>query len=91
MVTATVEIHLKPGVTDPEGENVAKALRLLGFGEVRTVHAVKAFVLELEGADKEAARARLEEMCERLLANPVIHKYVIKVEEPKPLSPSMPE
>lgn len=77
---ARVEIHLKKGVTDPEGDNVLKALKLLGFGSVTGVRSIKAFEIDL--AERTAAKARVavEEMCRKLLANPVIHDYDIKVD-----------
>jgi len=76
-----VEIHLRKGVTDPEGENVQKALKLLGFLEVRRVRSSKLFLIELAGTDAKAARKQVEEMCRRLLANPVIHEYAISIEK----------
>ena len=77
---ARVEIHLKKGVTDPEGDNVLKALKLLGFGSVTGVRTIKVF--EIDTAEKSPAKARaaVEEMCRKLLANPVIHDYDIKVD-----------
>ena len=76
-----MEIHLRKGVTDPEGENVQKALKLLGFLEVRRVRSSKLFLIELAGTDAKAARKQVEEMCRRLLANPVIHEYAISIEK----------
>ncbi len=80
MVRVRVEIRLKKGVTDPEGDNVQKALRLLGFSGVRSVRSSKLFVIDLEGNDSKAARKQAEDMCRRLLANPVIHEYSIAIE-----------
>ena len=81
MVQVRVEIHLRKGVTDPEGENVQKALKLLGFLEVRRVRSSKLFLIELAGTDAKAARKQVEEMCRRLLASPVIHEYAISIEK----------
>lgn len=81
MTRVQIEVHLKKGVTDPEGDNVRKALNLLGFKGIRAVHSAKLFTVELDTADPEAARGDAEEMCRRLLANPVIHDYAIRVEE----------
>jgi len=81
LVQVRVEIHLRKGVTDPEGENVQKALKLLGFLEVRRVRSSKLFLIELAGTDAKAARKQVEEMCRRLLANPVIHEYAISIEK----------
>lgn len=76
-----IEVHLKKGVTDPEGENVLKALNLLGFKGIRGVHSAKLFLVDLDAKDADGARASAEEMCRRLLANPVVHNYTITVEE----------
>ncbi|HTD82117.1 MAG TPA: phosphoribosylformylglycinamidine synthase subunit PurS [Thermoplasmata archaeon] len=76
---ARVEIHLKKGVSDPEGDNVLKALKLLGFGSVSGVRSIKVF--EIDTAEKTTAKARaaVEEMCRKLLANPVIHDYTVSI------------
>jgi len=79
MVRVRVEIHLKRGVTDPEGDNVLKALKLLGFAGVRGVRSAKLFAIDLEASDPAKATAAVEEMCRKLLANPVIHDYRIEV------------
>ncbi len=80
---ARVEIHLKKGVADPEGDNVLKALKLLGFSDVSEVRSIKVFEIDLAGKDSTKARSRVEEMCRKLLANPVIHDYRIEMEAPK--------
>ena len=80
MVQVRVEVRLKKGVTDPEGDNVHKALTLLGFKGLRAVHSSKLFLIDLATRDAKAARREAEEMCRRLLANPVIHEYSIRVE-----------
>jgi phosphoribosylformylglycinamidine synthase len=80
MVTVRVEIHLRPGVADPEGANTLKALNLLGFKEVRRVRAAKLFDLDLD-VDRVKALDVAHEMCRRLLANPVVHDYRITVGE----------
>ena len=76
---ARVEIHLKEGVSDPEGENVRKALNLLGFTSVAGVRSIKVFDIDLADRTASKARAAVEEMCRKLLANPVIHDYRIVV------------
>lgn len=81
MVRVSVEVRLKKGVTDPEGDNVAKALKLLGFQGVKGVHASKVFRIDLEETDAKASKKAVEEMCRRMLANPVIHDYEITVEK----------
>ncbi len=81
MARVRIEVHLKKGVTDPEGDNVRKALNLLGFKGIRGVHSAKLFLVDTDAADPEDARKDAEEMCRRLLANPVVHDYRISVEE----------
>lgn len=80
MPRVRVDVHLKKGVTDPEGDAVRKALRLLGFDEVTAVRAVKAFEIDMDGT-ADAAKTRAEEICRKLLANPVIHDYTIEVRQ----------
>lgn len=84
MTRVRIEVHLKKGVTDPEGENVRKALGLLGFKGVKGVHSAKLFLVDLDAKDATRARADAEEMCRRLLANPVVHDYTIGVDEAEP-------
>jgi len=81
MVQVRVEVRLKKSVTDPEGDNVQKALTLLGFKGLRAVHSSKLFLIDLATKDPKAAQKQAEEMCRRLLANPVIHDYSIRVEK----------
>jgi len=85
-IKVDVTIKLKRGVADPEGENTKKALNLLGFRDVRSVKSMKTFRIEVEveeepekGSDKEKVKQEVEEMCRKLLANPVIHDYYITV------------
>lgn len=78
MVVAEVRIELKDGIADPEGRNVQKALELLGFSDVLNVRSIKVFEISLDGPELDVKR-RVEEMCKRLLANPVIHKYSIVI------------
>ena len=80
MTKAHITIHLKPGISDPEGQNTAKALHLLGFPEVGEVHTTKVWTIDLGAASKPDAKAAAERMCRRLLTNPVIHDYTIRVE-----------
>jgi phosphoribosylformylglycinamidine synthase PurS subunit len=78
-VKATVLVRPKPGILDPQGEAVQSSLRQLGFpvAETRVGRVVD---LEVEARDAEEARAKLAEMCERLLANPLIESYEIEIE-----------
>ena len=76
---ATVHVTLKAGVLDPQGKAIGNALHALGFDEVGDVRQGKLIELQIDGDDPDKARARLEEMCRKLLANPVIERYAIEV------------
>ncbi len=82
-IEVEVTIKLKHGVADPEGENTKKALGLLGFKNVRSVKSMKTFRIaiepEKESGEEEKVKEEVEEMCRKLLANPVIHDYEISV------------
>ena len=78
MVVAEVRVELKKGVADPEGKNTLKALELLGFEGLKDVKTVKVFEIHLDGQSGEVEK-QVDEMCRRLLANPVIHNYSIKI------------
>ena len=74
-----VSIRRRPGLSDPEGVTTAKALRDLGYPEVGDVHFGRTITLEVDTDDAAEATARVEEMCERMLANPVIEDYTVEV------------
>jgi len=76
-----VYVTLKPTVNDPPGLVIADGLRSLGFSEVEDVRAGKYIELRLTAATAEAARQRVDSMCDKLLANPVIESYRFDVEE----------
>ena len=76
---ARVQVSLKPGVLDPQGKAIGNALQALGFNGIGEVRQGKLIELELEDADPDTARARVEEMCRQLLANPVIENYTIEI------------
>lgn len=76
---ARVYVTLKPTVNDPQGLTIRGALRSLGFPEVESVRAGKYLELRLPDGDEGQARARLDEMCRRLLANPVIEDYRVEL------------
>ena len=75
---ATVLVRPKPGILDPQGEAVQGSLRQLGFA-VEQARVGRVVDLELEGTDRNQARAELERMCEQLLANPLIESYEIEM------------
>jgi phosphoribosylformylglycinamidine synthase len=81
MYLAKVKIGLKPGVSDPEGNNTLKALHLLGFQSVKNVSTERIVRLQLDAKARDEAVAEAERACRRLLTNPIIHDYRIEVEE----------
>jgi phosphoribosylformylglycinamidine synthase len=72
---AAVDVRLKAGVFDPQGQAVARALRELGFTAVEDVSVGKRIEVRLAAPDEDAARAQVERMCRELLANPVLEAY----------------
>jgi phosphoribosylformylglycinamidine synthase len=78
---ARVYVTLKPSVFDPQGRVVADALQSLGYDDVRDVRQGKFFEVEIDSRDATAARARVTEMADRLLANPVIESYRVELVE----------
>jgi phosphoribosylformylglycinamidine synthase len=77
-----VTISPRQGILDPQGKAVADALHSLDFAEVRDVRVGRFLVMQLEAPDGAAASERVREMCEKLLANPVVEDYQIaSVEE----------
>ena len=76
---ARVHVYLKPGVLDPQGQAVSDSLNHLGFDEVAGVRQGKLIEIDLNTADAEEAQQRVAEMCDKLLANPVIENYDIEL------------
>ena len=76
---ALVEITHLPGIADPAGATVERALPALGYTNVTNLHIGKVIRLTVEASDAEAAHAQVKEMCERLLANPVIEAYEVTI------------
>jgi phosphoribosylformylglycinamidine synthase subunit PurS len=76
---ATVLVRPKVGILDPQGEAVESSLRQLGF-PVEEARIGRVIDLDLDAASPDAARREIEQMCERLLANPLIESYEIDVQ-----------
>ena len=77
---ARIHVLLKPVVNDPQGQAIRGGLHTLGFESVSQVRAGKYFEISLEASDADAARQAADEMCRKLLANPVIEDYRFEVE-----------
>lgn len=76
---AKVVVTLKHGVLDPQGKAISHALQTLGFQGVGDVRQGKLIELELSETDPAKAKAVVEEMCRKLLANTVIENYAIEL------------
>jgi len=74
---ARVEVSHRPGIADPAGATVERALPALGYTNVTQVHIAKVIRLVVDAGDADAAHAQVDEMCQRLLANPVIESYEV--------------
>jgi len=83
MFEAKITVQLKKGISDPEGVNTLKAIHLLGFKNVQQVRTIRTFDLLVDGKEKNQVKKDVEQICQRLLTNPVIHHYEIAVEEKK--------
>ncbi len=81
MATIVVEVMLKPEILDPQGQAVASALPRLGFTFAQSVRQGKRFEISVAGELTAAQLAEIEEAAEKLLSNPVIETFVVKVEK----------
>lgn len=76
---AKIYVTLKSGVLDPQGKAIEGALKGLGFEGASNVRQGKVIELTLPDGDEASAKARIEDMCKRLLANPVMENYSIEL------------
>tara|TARA_B100001123_G_scaffold383450_2_gene455368 strand:- start:1943 stop:2206 length:264 start_codon:yes stop_codon:yes gene_type:complete len=76
---ASISVTLKPTVNDPEGLTITSALHNLGFSGVAGVRSGKLFEVTIEATSSEEAQSLAEEMCTRLLANPVMERYSCRI------------
>ncbi len=80
MYLAKVFIRLKPTVSDPQGQTIQGGLRQLGFDSVESVRAGKYMEIRLDEDGEEDAGRKVRDMCEKLLANPIIEDYTFELE-----------
>jgi len=83
-MNARVRVRLKPSILDAQGATVKRALAGLGFDEVQDVRVGKVVDVELNGLGPEEARRRVDEMCTRLLCNPIIEDFSVEIGEAQP-------
>jgi phosphoribosylformylglycinamidine synthase len=74
-----VDVTHKEGILDPQGVAIERALPALGYANVRGVSVGKVLSLTIDAPDEQSARKQLDEMCRRLLANPVIENYALTI------------
>jgi len=79
MLEVEVYVSLKKTVSDPQGLAVKRSLESLGYSEVKEVRVGKFIQLRLDLEDREKASQRIEEMCKKLLANPIIEDFTFKI------------
>ncbi len=76
---ARVDVRLRPGIADPEGATIARALPALGFDDVREMQVGRCFRFEIDAVDEAVARQRAGALAQRLLANPVIEQSELEL------------
>jgi phosphoribosylformylglycinamidine synthase PurS subunit len=83
-----VEVQLRPGIADPEGATIERALPALGFSDVHALRVGRAIRFEVEASDEQAAERVAEDLASKLLANPVIEQSAVLVSAPSATGPA---
>ena len=78
---AKIEVYLKPGVLDPQGATIKRALETMGYKGIKELRQGKVFYIELEGVKRQEAEKLLEEIARKVLSNPVIEDFRCQIEE----------
>jgi phosphoribosylformylglycinamidine synthase len=86
-VKVRVLVRLKSGILDVQGAAVQRALGGLGFGDVRGLRVGKLIEVDVDAPTPERARARVDEMCRKLLANTILEDYTIETDGSERLAP----
>ncbi len=81
MLKAIVTVMLKKGIFDPQGRAVQNGLDSIGFDKVKGVRVGKQLEMDLEMEDMGAAEASVHDMCDKMLANPVVESYSFEIKE----------
>ncbi|HET6914933.1 MAG TPA: phosphoribosylformylglycinamidine synthase subunit PurS [Acidimicrobiales bacterium] len=79
--SAMVEVTLRPGIADPQGTTIERALPALGFERISGVRAGKSFRFEVDAPDESSARQEVDDLCRRFLTNPVIEDSKVTLEK----------
>ena len=80
-----VEVRLRPGIADPQGATIERALPALGFGGVDGVKVGKSIRFTVEAATEDEARSLVDDLCHRFLTNPVIEDSVVAISPGAPV------
>ena len=83
MLEVEIYITLKKTVSDPQGLTIKRALDSLGYQNLEEVRVGKLVTIKLRSKNKEEAKQKVDEMCQKLLANPIIEDYSFKIKEVK--------
>ncbi|NQV51425.1 MAG: phosphoribosylformylglycinamidine synthase subunit PurS [Candidatus Marinimicrobia bacterium] len=81
MLKAIVTVMLKKGIFDPQGRAVQNGLESIGFDKVKGVRIGKQLEMDLEMDDRATAETSVHEMCDKMLANPVVESYSFEIKE----------
>jgi phosphoribosylformylglycinamidine synthase PurS subunit len=81
LLKAKVKVVLKSGILDPQGKAVMHAIKDLGYQNITDVRIGKFIELEMKDTRSEKIRQELDEICKKLLSNPIIENYQIEIEE----------
>jgi phosphoribosylformylglycinamidine synthase PurS subunit len=76
-----VEVTLRPGIADPQGATIERALPALGFDGVEGVRVGKAIRFTLDAPDRQAAEVKVDDLCQRFLTNPVIEDATVTIND----------
>jgi phosphoribosylformylglycinamidine synthase len=76
-----VRVMPRDGLLDPQGQAVEHALGALGFADAGAVRVGRAIELDVSAPSRAEAEARVRQMCDKLLANPVTEDYLLQVED----------
>jgi phosphoribosylformylglycinamidine synthase subunit PurS len=77
--TATVQVTLRPSILDPQGKAVEHAIATLGVGSITHVRMGKTVEMKVDAKDEASARVAVEEVCRKLLANPVMEDFTFQI------------
>ncbi|MDR0912838.1 MAG: phosphoribosylformylglycinamidine synthase subunit PurS [Methanobrevibacter sp.] len=75
-----VKVSLKDGMLNPEASTITRALGLLGY-EVENADTIDIIQFQFQAEDLKSCESQVDDMCQRLLCNPVIHNYEVKIVE----------